>query len=63
MLVHYWDPEQEIFIIYHMPLQIELQDIYFIIGLSQRGEEVDLKGKARGGLNNIVNYIVVYCAL
>lgn len=46
-----------------MPLQIELQDIYFIIGLSQRGEEVDLKGKARGGLNNIVNYIVVYCAL
>lgn len=56
MLIHYWDPEQEKFIIDHMPLHIDMEYIYFITRLSRRGEEVDLKGKAHGGLNIVVYY-------
>lgn len=61
MLVYYWDIDQGIFIIDHMPLHIKLHDIYFIIGNCRRVEAIDVKGKARGGLN-IVDFIVIYYA-
>ena len=35
LLVDYWDPESETFQIDGMSLSIEVEDIYFIIGLSQ----------------------------
>ena len=38
MLVDYWDPDSESFQIDGMSLTIEVEDIYFITGLSRRGE-------------------------
>ena len=44
-----------------MSLTIEVEDIYFIIGLSRRGEVVNLCSCGiRGGLT-IDEYIAVYC--
>lgn len=40
MLIHYWSVEDDAFMIDQMPLRIEVEDIYFITGLSQRGEVV-----------------------
>ena len=47
MLVDYWDPYSESFRLDGMSLTIEVEDIYFITGLSRRGEMVNLR--ARGG--------------
>ena len=41
MLVDYWDPDSESFRIDDMSLTIEVEDIYFITGLSRRGETVN----------------------
>ena len=62
MLVDYWDPESESFHIDGMSLTIEVEDIYLINGLSQRGEVVNLhsRGGTGGGLT-INEYIMVYC--
>ena len=61
MLVDYWDPDSESFHIGEMSLIIEIKDIYFITGLSQRGEVVNLHScEPRGGLT-IDEYIAVYC--
>ena len=49
MLVNYWEPEEDCFKIDQMPIHIEVEDIYFITGLSQRGDPVDLHGKPLGG--------------
>ena len=35
LLVYYWDPNSETFQIDGMPLNIEVEDIYFITGLSR----------------------------
>ena len=43
MLVGYLDPESKIFILNGQPLRIEVEDIYFLTGLSCRGEVVNLK--------------------
>ena len=47
-----------------MSLTIEVEDIYFITGLSRRGEVVNLhsRGGPGGGLT-IDEYIAVYCYL
>ena len=62
MLVDYWDPDSESFHIDGMSLTIEVEDIYFITGLSRRGEVVNLHfcGGTGGGLT-IDEYIAVYC--
>ena len=59
MLVDYWDSDSESFQIDGMSLTIEVEDIYFITGLSRRGEVVNLRshGGPGGGLN-INEYIV-----
>ena len=60
MPLDYWDPDSESFHIDGMSLTIEVEDIYFIIGFSQRGEVVNLRSHGpRGGLN-IDEYIAVY---
>ena len=62
MLVDYWDPDSESFRLDGMSLTIEVEDIYFITGLSWRGETVNLH--ARGGPGHgltIDEYIAVYC--
>ena len=38
MLVDYWDPESESFQIDGMSLTIEVEEIYFITGLSRQGK-------------------------
>ena len=62
MLVDYWDPNSESFHIDGMSLTIEVEDIYFITGLSRRGEVVNLHSHGGpGGVLTIDEYIAVYC--
>ena len=60
MLVDHWELEEDCFIIDQMPLRIEVEDIYFITGLSRRGDPVDFHGKLVEGLT-IEDYVQVYC--
>ena len=60
LLVDYWDPETETFHIDGMSLSIEVEDIYFIIGLSHRGEVVIIPSCGPGGRLTIEEYIDVY---
>ena len=46
-----------------MSLTIEIEDIYFITGLSRWGEVVNLRSDRPGGGLTIDEYIVVYCFL
>ena len=44
-------------------LDITLENIYFISGLSRRGAPVNLEGTGRGGdLLSVLKYIDTYCA-
>ena len=43
-----------------MPLRLDVEDIYFIVGLSRRGEIVNLRAHGFGGGLTIIEYIVVY---
>ena len=61
MLVDYWDPDSETFQLEGMPLILEVEDIYFITGLSRREEVVNLRARGIGGGLTIEEYIVVYC--
>ena len=60
MLVDYWDPDSESFHIDGMSLTIEVEDIYFITGLTQRGEVVNVCSHGPGGGLTIDEYIAVY---
>ena len=44
-----------------MSLAIEVEDIYFITGLSQQGEVVNLHSHGPGGGLTIDEYIALYC--
>ena len=44
-----------------MSLTIEVEDIYFITGLSRWGEVVNLRSREPGGGMTIDEYIMVYC--
>jgi len=59
MLIHYWDLEKEKFVIDQIHLQVRLEDIYFIIGLSRRGEVVDLKGKEMEALMLLNTFLCI----
>ena len=61
LLVDYWDPESETFQIDGMSLNIEVEDIYFITGLSRRGKVVKIRSRGTGGGLTIDEYIAVYC--
>ena len=63
MLIDYWDPDSESFHIDGMSLTIEIEDIYFITGLSQQGEVVNLRSHGPSGGLTIDEYIAVYCFL
>jgi len=53
MLVKYQDLEIEAFNIDGKPLRIEVDDIYFLRGLSHCGQAVNLKARGDGGCMNI----------
>ena len=61
MLVDYWDPDMEAFQLDRMPLRLEVEVIYFITGLSHRGEVVNLRAHGLGGGITIEEYIAMYC--
>ena len=63
LLVDYWDPNSETFHLDGMPLSIEVEDIYFIIGLSHKGEVVSLQSHIPGSEITIDEYIDVYYVL
>ena len=46
-----------------MSLSIEVEDIYFITGLSRRGETVNLRSRGPGSGLTIDEYIALYCFL
>ena len=48
-LVNKWDVQEQCFIIGGHRLEIELEDIYFLIVLSKRGEPLSLFGARAGG--------------
>jgi hypothetical protein len=48
LLMDYWDPDSESFNLDGKPLRIEVEDIYFLTGLSRRGEVVNLKAQGAG---------------
>jgi hypothetical protein len=61
MLVGYWDPESESFNFDGKPLRIEVEDIYFLTGLSHWGEVVNLKLWGEGSRMKIEEYINTHC--
>ena len=63
MLVDYWDLDSDSFQIDRMSLTIEVEDIYFITGLSRRGEVVNLRSRGPGGGLTLDEYIALYCYL
>ena len=61
-LVHYWDHDLGMFNIQGETLELTVEDIYFITGLSQRGAPVNLEGTGRGGDPlSVQNYVDVFC--
>jgi hypothetical protein len=61
MLVGYWDPDNESFILDGQPLRIEVKDIYFLSGISRRGEVLDLKSHGVGSGMKVEEYIEAHC--
>ena len=57
MLVGYWDHDSERFNLDGKPLRIEVEDIYFLTGLSRQGEVVNLKSQGEGSEMKIEEYI------
>lgn len=59
MILDYWNIEEDAFMIDQMPLRIEVEDIYFITGLSRMGEVVHSRGRTRSSLS-IEDYVQIY---
>ena len=60
LLVDYWDPDSESFNLDGKPLRIEVEDIYFLMGLSCWGEVVNLKSQGDGSGMKIEKYIYTH---
>ena len=61
-IIDMWDPKQQHFVVRTHILNIDIEDIYFLTGLSQRGKPVVLSGP-RGGELSLDNIIDRYYAL
>jgi hypothetical protein len=59
-LVHMWDVDQQVFHVGVHVLSLDIEDIYFLTGLSHRGAHVTLTGGRGGGLP-MSEYIHRYC--
>jgi hypothetical protein len=57
----YWDPYSESFNLDGKPLSIEVENIYFLTGLSRQGEVMNLKAQGVGSGMNIEEYIDAHC--
>ena len=56
-----WEPDSQRFLVGDQYLDIKVDDIYFLIGLSHRGEMVEFGGRGGGG-EPIELYIRDLCA-
>ena len=61
-IINMWDPDQEHFVVGVHIFPIEIEDIYFLTGLSMRGSQEVLSG-ARGGDGSLDDIIDRHCAL
>jgi hypothetical protein len=59
-LVHMWDVDQQVFHVGVHMLSLDIEDIYFLTGLSRRGSHVTLTGGRGGGLP-MSEYVHRYC--
>jgi hypothetical protein len=59
-LVRMWDPDQQVFNVGAHTLTIDIEDIYFLTGLSRRGSYFSLTGSHRRGLK-MSEYCREYC--
>jgi hypothetical protein len=59
-LVHMWDPDQQVFNVGAHTLSINIEEIYFLTGLSRRGYYVILTSSRGGGLK-MSEYCNQYC--
>jgi hypothetical protein len=57
----YWVLDSERFNLDGKPLRIEVEDIYFLMGLSHWGEVVNLKAQGAGSNMKIEEYIDAHC--
>ena len=55
-----WDPGQQVFQVGVHTLSLEIEDIYFLTGLSRRGYYVSLTGSRGGGLQ-MSEYFRIHC--
>ena len=61
-IIDMWDPEQQHFVVGTHILTIDIEDIYFLIGLSRRGRPLVLS-VPQGGESSLDDLIDQYCAL
>jgi hypothetical protein len=59
-LVHMWDVDQQVFHVGSHILSLDLEDIYFLMGLSYHGSRVSLT-RSRGGGLPMSEYVHRYC--
>ena len=58
----YWVHELGLFELQGETLELKIDDIYFIMGLSRRGTLVNLEGTVRGGDPlSMQDYVNIYC--
>jgi hypothetical protein len=61
-LVGYWHPDVETFMLEGYSLVPTVEDIYFLTGLSRRGEPVNFRTFPTGP-HNIAEFIGLYCTI
>jgi hypothetical protein len=59
-LVHMWDVDQQVFHVGVHTLSLDIEDVYFLTGLSWRGYHASLTGSRGGGLP-MSEYCRQYC--
>jgi hypothetical protein len=59
-LVHMWDPDQQVFHVGAHTLSLDIEDIYFLTGLSKCRYYVSLTGSRGGGLK-MSEYCNLHC--
>jgi hypothetical protein len=61
-LIGYWDPNRSQFVIDDETISFEVEEIYFLTGLSHQGRELNLRGGRWGDASlTIQEYIISYC--
>ena len=61
-IVRMWDPDLRVFHVGRHNLEIEIEDIYFVTGLSKRGAPVAMSGQRSDIEHTMDHYIRLFCA-